>query len=68
MVANKRNDTIKGTIMADQSEENGGTHNRPSATPRPRWTTPELIEMNIWSDTGAKGSYTTESVTTKSGS
>jgi hypothetical protein len=36
-----------------------------TAQPRPAWTTPELVELSIWSSTGVKGSPASESDTSK---
>ncbi|WP_155524433.1 hypothetical protein [Oleisolibacter albus] len=36
-----------------------------SVAVRPAWARPELVEIDIWSVTGAKGSQVTEGGTTK---
>lgn len=51
--------------MADHIKEPNGAPSSAPATPRPAWTAPEMLEMNIWSDTAAKGTTQTESITTK---
>ncbi|MCW2249588.1 hypothetical protein M2352_005271 [Azospirillum fermentarium] len=53
--------------MSEQVQNTAITAETP-APPRPVWTTPELAELNVWSDTAAKGSPHAEGNTTKTSS